>query len=90
MSDGVGLTDRGPVERGTLAVLLDAILASQILPRGAFIGLLKNLIRNYRGAGSIGSGPSALLEIPRIANAIGNAAAQSSAMTQNAFGPNAP
>ena len=32
----------------------------------------------------------ASLEIPRIANAIGNAAAQSSAMTQNARGPSAP
>jgi hypothetical protein len=34
--------------------------------------------------------PHALLEILRIANAIGNAAAQSSAMNQNARGPNAP
>jgi hypothetical protein len=31
-----------------------------------------------------------LIEIPRIANAIGNAAAQSSAMAQNARAPNAP
>jgi hypothetical protein len=34
--------------------------------------------------------PDALNEILRIANAIGNAAAQSSAMTQNARGPSAP
>ena len=34
--------------------------------------------------------PDALIEILRIANAIGNAAAQSSAMTQNARGPSAP
>jgi hypothetical protein len=32
----------------------------------------------------------ALIEILRIANAIGNAAAQSSAMNQNARGPKAP
>jgi hypothetical protein len=31
-----------------------------------------------------------LIEIPRIANAIGNEAAQSNAMTQNARGPSAP
>jgi hypothetical protein len=31
-----------------------------------------------------------LIEIPRIATAIGSAAAQSSAMTQNARGPSAP
>jgi hypothetical protein len=46
--------------------------------------------RDYRGAGSIVSDPDAFIEIPRIANAIGNAAAQSSAMTQNARGPSAP
>jgi hypothetical protein len=46
--------------------------------------------RNYRGAGWIGFDPDALIEIPRIANAIGNAAAQSSAMIQNARGPRAP
>jgi hypothetical protein len=46
--------------------------------------------RDYRGAGWIGFDPDALIEIPRIANAIGNAAAQSSAMTQNARGPSAP
>jgi hypothetical protein len=34
--------------------------------------------------------PDGLIEILRIANAIGNAAAQSSAMTQNARGPKAP
>jgi hypothetical protein len=34
--------------------------------------------------------PYALVEILRIAKAIGNAAAQSSAMNQNARGPNAP
>ena len=34
--------------------------------------------------------PDALNEILRIANAIGNAAAQSSAMTQKARGPSAP
>jgi hypothetical protein len=45
---------------------------------------------NYRGAGSIGFDPDGLIEILRIANAIGNAAAQSSAMTQNARGPSAP
>jgi hypothetical protein len=46
--------------------------------------------RDYQGAGWIGLDPDALIEIPRIANAIGNAAAQSSAMTQNARGPRAP
>jgi hypothetical protein len=46
--------------------------------------------RDYRGACSVGFDPDALIEIPRIANAIGNAAAQSSAMTQNARGPSAP
>jgi hypothetical protein len=44
----------------------------------------------YRGAGWIGFDPDAWIEIPRIANAIGYAAAQSSAMTQNAHGPRAP
>jgi hypothetical protein len=34
--------------------------------------------------------PHAFIEILRIANAIGNAAAQSSAMNQSARGPNAP
>jgi hypothetical protein len=34
--------------------------------------------------------PAASIEILRIANAIGNAAAQSGAMTQNARGPSAP
>ena len=34
--------------------------------------------------------PHAFIEILRIANATGNAAAQSSAMNQNARGPNAP
>jgi hypothetical protein len=48
------------------------------------------LARDYRGAGWIGFDPVAFIEIPRIANAIGNAAAQSSAMTQNARGPRAP
>jgi hypothetical protein len=46
--------------------------------------------RHYRGVGWIGFDPDALVGIPRIANAIGNAAAQSSAMNQNARGPNAP
>jgi hypothetical protein len=46
--------------------------------------------RAYRGVGWIGLDPEALIEIVRIANAIGNAAAQSSAMTQNASGPSAP
>ena len=45
---------------------------------------------DYGGAGWIESDPDALNEIPRIANAIGNAAAQSSAMIQNARGPRAP
>jgi hypothetical protein len=48
------------------------------------------LARDYRGAGWIGSDPDALVGILRIANAIGNAAAQSSAMAQNARGPSAP
>jgi hypothetical protein len=48
------------------------------------------LARAYRGAGWIESDPDALNEIPRIANAIGNAAAQRSAMTQNAHAPRAP
>ena len=48
------------------------------------------LARDYGDVGSIGSGPDALIGIPRIANAIGNAAAQSSAMNQKARGPNAP
>jgi hypothetical protein len=48
------------------------------------------LARPYRGAGWIGFGPDAFIEILRIANAMGNAAAQSSAMTQNARGPSAP
>jgi hypothetical protein len=43
---------------------------------------------HYRSAGWFD--PHALIEILRIANAIGNAAAQSSAMNQNARGPNAP
>jgi IS30 family transposase len=43
---------------------------------------------HYRSAGR--SDPHAFIEILRIANAIGNAAAQSSAMNQNARGPNAP
>jgi hypothetical protein len=47
------------------------------------------LARPYRGAGWIGFGPDAFIEILRIANAMGNAAAQSSAMTQNARGPSA-
>jgi arginine exporter protein ArgO len=34
--------------------------------------------------------PHAFIDILRIANAIGNAAAQSSAMNQKARGPNAP
>jgi hypothetical protein len=38
------------------------------------------LARHYRGVGSIGIDSDALIEIPRIANAIGNAAAQSSAI----------
>jgi len=46
--------------------------------------------RNYGGAGWIGSDPFEGIEILRIVNAIGNAAAQSSAMTQNARGPSAP
>lgn len=48
------------------------------------------LARSYRGARWIGLDSDALIEIPRIAKAIGNAAAQSRAMTQNARGPNAP
>jgi hypothetical protein len=47
-------------------------------------------LRNYRGACSIGFDLDALIEILRIANAIGNAAAQSNAMTQNACRPRAP
>ena len=43
---------------------------------------------HYRSAGWFD--PHAFIEILRIANAIGNAAAQSSAMNQNARGPNAP
>jgi hypothetical protein len=46
--------------------------------------------RDYQVAGGIGFDPDASIEILRIANAIGNAAAQSSAMTQNARGPSAP
>jgi hypothetical protein len=46
--------------------------------------------RDYRGVDYIGFDPDALIEIPRIPNAIGNAAAQSRAMTQNARGPSAP
>jgi hypothetical protein len=45
---------------------------------------------DYRGAGWIGLHPDALNEILRMANAIGNAAAESSAMTQNARGPRVP
>jgi hypothetical protein len=45
---------------------------------------------DYQGAGWIGLDPDALNEILRMANAIGNAAAQSSAMTQNGRGPRAP
>jgi hypothetical protein len=48
------------------------------------------LARDYRGAGWIGSDPDALVGILRIANAIGNAAAHSSAMAQIARGPSAP
>jgi hypothetical protein len=39
---------------------------------------------DYQGAGWIGFDPDALIDTLRIANAIGNAAAQSSAMAQNA------
>ena len=39
---------------------------------------------------SYGTAQCEMSEILRIANAIGNAAAQSSAMTQNARGPRAP
>ena len=46
--------------------------------------------RDYPLAGGIGFGTSAGIEILRIANAIGKAAAQRSAMNQNARGPNAP
>jgi hypothetical protein len=46
--------------------------------------------RDYPLAGGIGFGTSAGIEIPRIANAIGKAAAQRNAMNQNARGPNAP
>jgi hypothetical protein len=46
--------------------------------------------RDYQGTDSIGFDTDALIEVPRIENAIGNAAAQSSAMTQNARGPSAP
>jgi hypothetical protein len=42
---------------------------------------------DYRGVGWIGLDLDPLIEIPRMANAIGNAAAQSSAMNQNARGP---
>src|ERR1700677_318773 len=45
--------------------------------------------RDYPLAGGIGFGTSAGIEIPRIANAIGKAAAQRNAMNQNARGPNA-
>jgi hypothetical protein len=45
---------------------------------------------DYQVAGWIGFDPDRLIEILRIANAIGNAAAQSSAMAQNARGPSAP
>jgi hypothetical protein len=48
------------------------------------------LARDYQGAGWIGFDPDGLIEILRIANAIGKAAAQSSAMTQNPRGPRAP
>ena len=43
------------------------------------------LTKDYRP-----SDPDELSQIRRIANAIGNAEAQSSAMNQNARGPNAP
>ena len=46
--------------------------------------------RGCRGAGWIGFDPNTVVEIQSIANAIGNAAAQSSAMNQNARGPSAP
>jgi hypothetical protein len=46
--------------------------------------------RDYGGAGRIGSDPHEGIEILRIGKAIGNAAAQRSAMNQNARGPNAP
>jgi hypothetical protein len=48
------------------------------------------LARDYRVIDRTGFEPDALVEILRITNAIGNAAAQSSAMTQNARGPSAP
>ena len=50
----------------------------------------RRLARDYRGADWNEFDPDALIEILRIANAIGNAAAQRSAMTQNARGPSAP
>jgi hypothetical protein len=46
--------------------------------------------RATTGAGWTGFDPYALIEILRIANAIGNAAAQSSAIAQSARAPNAP
>jgi hypothetical protein len=45
---------------------------------------------DYRGAGWAGFEPDGLIWILRIANAIGNAAAQRSAMNQNAHYPRAP
>ena len=46
--------------------------------------------RDYRGTDRVVPDPDPSIDILRIANAIGNAAAQSSAMTQNARGPRAP
>jgi hypothetical protein len=46
--------------------------------------------RGYRGDGWVGFALDGLTEILRIANAIGNAAAQRSAMNQKARGPKAP
>jgi hypothetical protein len=62
-----------------------------MVPRTAMSALYVDFSRllcppDYQGAGWIGFDPDALIEIRRIANAIGNAAAQSSAMTQNARG----
>jgi hypothetical protein len=48
------------------------------------------LARDYQGVDRIAFGLDGLIEILHIVNAIGNAAAQSSAITQNARGPKAP
>ena len=69
-------------------------------PRPELISLVQSVAESKNHGGSVPGqralakagwlDPHAFIEILRIANAIGNAAAQSSAMTQNERGPNAP